>query len=219
MDTVDVVMTKLHAGGKFENCAYKVSGRPARRRRQLRQRPLASGCGWRSQRDGKVYEQKYERGIPQQQVAEMGVTDEARHQGLLQAGPDHLRDHGLQLRHASASACASSPSSTPGCTSPSPTSAPARATPSSSTGGIVSFVEYLNKSKETLHHAHLLQGRQGRRRARDRDAVERRLRRAHLHLRQQHQHPRGRHPPRAASRARSPGPSTPTPSAVGCGRT
>src|SRR5438270_9630228 len=26
MDTVDVVMTKLHAGGKFENSAYKVSG-------------------------------------------------------------------------------------------------------------------------------------------------------------------------------------------------
>ena len=26
MDTVDVVMTKLHAGGKFEHSAYKVSG-------------------------------------------------------------------------------------------------------------------------------------------------------------------------------------------------
>src|ERR1700756_324298 len=26
MDTVDVVMTKLHSGGKFENSAYKVSG-------------------------------------------------------------------------------------------------------------------------------------------------------------------------------------------------
>jgi DNA gyrase subunit B len=74
MDTLDVVMTKLHAGGKFENSAYKVSGG-------------LHGVGvscvnalseWLTvevQRAGKVYEQKYARGVPQQQVREIGVTE------------------------------------------------------------------------------------------------------------------------------------------------
>ncbi len=74
MDTLDVVMTKLHAGGKFENSAYKVSGGL---------HGVGVSCvnalsDWMHvevQRNGKVYQQKYARGIPQQQVQEVGVTD------------------------------------------------------------------------------------------------------------------------------------------------
>jgi DNA gyrase subunit B len=74
MDTVDVVMTKLHAGGKFENSAYKVSG-------GLHGvgvscvNALAEWLHLEIQRDGKVYQQKYARGLPQQQVAEIGVSE------------------------------------------------------------------------------------------------------------------------------------------------
>jgi DNA gyrase subunit B len=73
-DTLDVVLTELHAGSKFGNGAYKVSGG-------------LHGVGvtcvnflseWfkvRVQRNGKVYEQSYARGVPQGQVAAVGETD------------------------------------------------------------------------------------------------------------------------------------------------
>src|SRR5579864_9566918 len=73
MDTVDVVMTKLHSGGKFEHSAYKVSG-------GLHGvgvscvNALSEWLKLEIQRQGKVYEQKYARGAPQQQVAAIGET-------------------------------------------------------------------------------------------------------------------------------------------------
>ncbi|EPX55137.1 DNA gyrase subunit B [Cystobacter fuscus DSM 2262] len=148
-DTLDVVLTELHAGSKFGNGAYKVSGG-------------LHGVGvtcvnflseWfkvRIQRAGKVYEHSYARGVPQDAVTVVGETDKRgtlisfkpdptimevvdfnfetlsqrmRELAFLNAGLRIvIRDMRIGKEHEF-----------------------------KFDGGIVSFVEYINKAKEALH--------------------------------------------------------------------
>jgi len=75
VSTLETVMTNLHAGGKFEQGAYKVSGG-------------LHGVGMKCtnalsewmittvRRDGGIYKQKYERGAPTAPVERIGDSDE-----------------------------------------------------------------------------------------------------------------------------------------------
>ena len=75
VSTLETVMTNLHAGGKFDNGAYKVSGG-------------LHGVGMKCtnalsewmittvRRDGETYQQEYERGIPKKPVEKIGTTKE-----------------------------------------------------------------------------------------------------------------------------------------------
>src|SRR5262249_56339525 len=73
MDTVDVVMTKLHAGGKFENSAYKVSGGLHGVGVSV-VNALSEGLRLEISRNGKVYPQKYPPRLPPAPVPDVRTT-------------------------------------------------------------------------------------------------------------------------------------------------
>ena len=125
--------------------------RPARRRRLGGERALRVRSTVEIRRDGKVYAQRYQRGKPEAPLAEVGTTDAARHQGHLQARRADLRAAPTSASTSSRSACASSRSSTAACASPSRTSATQKQHEFLYEGGIVEFVEHLNRAKTPIH--------------------------------------------------------------------
>ncbi len=149
MDTVDVVMTKLHAGGKFENSAYKVSG-------GLHGvgvscvNALSEWLHLEIQRDGKVYQQKYAAGIPQQQVTAVGTTEKRGTKvsfkpdtKIFEVTEYNFETLSQRLRELAFLNAGLRITITDERTS--------KSHEFKFDGGIVSFVEYLNRSKQALH--------------------------------------------------------------------
>ena len=72
-DALDVVMTELHAGGKFENSAYKVSG-GLHGVGVTCVNALSEWLKVEVYREGKIWQQSYARGEPQGKVIATGET-------------------------------------------------------------------------------------------------------------------------------------------------
>jgi len=151
VSALEVVMTKLNAGGKFDKNTYKVSGGLHGVGASV-VNALSEWCEVEVHRDGKVYFQRYLRGVPENPVAI--ISDTAKKGTVTRFKPDkqifedtefsfdllsnRLRELAFLTKGIHI------------------TVADERALPKKShifhfDGGVKSFIEYLNKNKELIH--------------------------------------------------------------------
>ena len=152
VSALQVVMTVLHAGGKFGGGSYKVSG-GLHGVGVSAVNALSEWCEVTVRREGKIYFQRYERGIPQAPVKQIGIYkgDETgtsttfKFDREIFKGDVNYRFDTLVTRFREMAFVAR------GVTIMLKDEREDREMTFHFEGGIASFVRYLNKNKEVLH--------------------------------------------------------------------
>ena len=149
---LEIVMTMLHAGGKFGGGSYKVSG-GLHGVGVSAVNALSRWCEVEVRRDGKVYSQRYERGVPagpvkavgKAKAGETGTTvtfrfDEEIFKGELDYKFDTLATRFREMAFVTRGVTISLTDERDG-----------QETSFYFEGGILSFVKYLNRNREVVH--------------------------------------------------------------------
>ncbi|MCO5112777.1 MAG: DNA topoisomerase (ATP-hydrolyzing) subunit B [Bdellovibrionaceae bacterium] len=95
---LEVVMTVLHAGGKFDNSNYKVSGGLHGVGASV-VNALSSWCKVEVKRNGKIWKQSYEIGVPKSPVTEAGVTSETGTKTTFKPDRKIFKGEGIEFRY------------------------------------------------------------------------------------------------------------------------
>lgn len=145
----EVVMTVLHAGGKFDSGAYKVSGGLHGVGVSV-VNALSEKLDLEIWRDGKVYVQSYERGDPVCKLEEVGTTK--RRGTKITFKPDPQIFETTEFTHETlAQRFRELAFLTRGVTVRFVDERQDKEQVFQSEGGVVSFVKYLNQNKQVLH--------------------------------------------------------------------
>ena len=209
----EIALTELHAGGKFNQNSYKVSGglhgvgvscvnalsQDAAPDGAPRRQGALHGVHAAASPQDRMIEQRD--GVEVSPMKIIGETEKRGTEVHFLPDDEIFSEHRLPLRDpGQAPARAELPEQRRAASAWS-TSATARKTTSPFAGGVKGFVEFINKGKKVLHpnvfHAigEKMSDQNTNDRRRSRDAVERRLQRAGAVLHQQHPAARRRHPP------------------------
>ncbi|MCI8435735.1 MAG: DNA topoisomerase (ATP-hydrolyzing) subunit B [Clostridia bacterium] len=150
VSSVQVVLTKLHAGGKFGGGGYKVSGGLHGVGLSV-VNALSEWLEVEVYKNGKVYRQKYNRGVPMRALAEVGKTDKTGTKVTffpddeifesIDFNYDTIRTRMREVAYLNKGLCIQLVDQRKGRE---------KTEQFKFDGGVLDFVEYLNRTKETL---------------------------------------------------------------------